>query len=249
MVAARSTSTMFPPTCVFVPKRPDGGARSCVGIAGDEASATQLGAIEPAHGIDAAVRLLEVIARRGRTARARDILAAEGDAPFRSALADLLIEDVSPSGKRSRAVIQSDRIGCETDRLRAASVLPSATPTPRRSSALAEAASGAGAIGIRAAAGPRADVYRTYGNGGVRFRQCRRKSWLHCRCRRSAPAYRRLCRRADLFVGAHCRARAGAAGRWDRGVASRWLAPDSHFRLRQGLRSRRQRGAYDCRLA
>ena len=48
------------------------------------------------------VRLLEVIAQHGRTARARDILAAEGDAPFAIGAAGLLIEDETPRGMRSR---------------------------------------------------------------------------------------------------------------------------------------------------
>ena len=38
-------------------------------------------------------RLLDVIAQRGRDARARDIVAADGVAPFRSAIADLLIRN------------------------------------------------------------------------------------------------------------------------------------------------------------
>ncbi len=126
------------------------GTTLCVGIAGDDASATQVGVIEPAHGIDAAIRLLEVIARCGRPARSRDILAAEGGAPFRSALDDLLIEDETPSHKRT----SGDPIG--SHRLRDGSLAcgvglafghADATTLER----LAEAASGAGAIGIRAA--------------------------------------------------------------------------------------------------
>ena len=55
--------------------------------------------------VEAAVRLLEVIARRGRDARARDILAAEGVAPFRIGLADLLIGNVSlPCRAQMRAM-------------------------------------------------------------------------------------------------------------------------------------------------
>ena len=224
------------------------GTTLCVGIAGDDASATQIGVIEPAHGVDAAIRLLEVIARCGRPARSRDILAAEGGAPFRSALDDLLIEDETPSRKRT----SGDPIG--SHRLRDGSLAcgvglafghADATTLER----LAEAAERRWRDRHTCSDGPRADDYRTYGNGGVRFRQCRRKSWLHCRSRRSTPAYRRLCRRADLFIGAHCRARTGAAGRWDRGVTSRWFAPGSHLRLRQGLRLRRQRAPHHCRFA
>ena len=65
----------------------NGGAALHVSVAGDGASAVELGVVPPACGIDAAVRLLEVIARRGRDARAREVLATEGLAPFRAALA------------------------------------------------------------------------------------------------------------------------------------------------------------------
>ena len=59
-------------------------------IGGDGNSATALGQVDPAHGVAAAVRLLEVIARHGRGRRAREIIAAEGDAVFRAALAEIL---------------------------------------------------------------------------------------------------------------------------------------------------------------
>ena len=49
-----------------------------VGVGGDEASAADLGVIAPAHGVEAVMRLLECLAKRGRDARARDVLAAEG---------------------------------------------------------------------------------------------------------------------------------------------------------------------------
>ncbi len=98
------------------------------------------------------IKLLEVIARRGPTARARDILAAEGDTLFRSALADLLIEDVTPLGK---CIDGGEPI--ESHRLRDGSLAcgvglafghADATTLER----LIEAARAAGAIGIRAAA-------------------------------------------------------------------------------------------------
>jgi precorrin-3B synthase len=67
-----------------------------VGVGGDAARATQLGMVAPNNGVEAAMRLLEVIARYGRDARARDILAAEGVAAFRSTLADLLLIPARP---------------------------------------------------------------------------------------------------------------------------------------------------------
>jgi precorrin-3B synthase len=129
-----------------------GGVTLRVGIAVDEGRATQVGAINPAHGIIATVRLLEVIAQRGRTARARDILTAEGEAPFRSALADLLIENVTPFGNRS----SGQPIG--SHRLRDGSLacgvgLAFGHADAATLERLVEAASAAGAVGIRAAAG------------------------------------------------------------------------------------------------
>jgi precorrin-3B synthase len=72
------------------------GAVLRISVGGDDASAMKLGTVGPEGGIDAAVRLLEVVARGGRSARARDIIATKGAAYVRSAIADLLIADTSP---------------------------------------------------------------------------------------------------------------------------------------------------------
>jgi precorrin-3B synthase len=60
-----------------------------VSVGGDAGSAAPLGAIAPANGVEAAVRLLEVMARHGRTSRARDVLAADDVEPFHEAIAEL----------------------------------------------------------------------------------------------------------------------------------------------------------------
>jgi precorrin-3B synthase len=62
-----------------------------VSAGGDESSAADLGIIAPADGIEAVMRLLEVLAKRGRTTRARDVLAREGATAFRSATDSLVI--------------------------------------------------------------------------------------------------------------------------------------------------------------
>ena len=128
------------------------GATLRVGIAGDEGSAMQAGAIAPADGVEAVAKLLEVVARHGRTARARDILAVEGETPFRSTLTDLLIEDRTPPRKRAGG----DPIG--SHRLRNGSLACGVDLAFGHADAatlerLVEAASAAGAVGIRAAAG------------------------------------------------------------------------------------------------
>jgi precorrin-3B synthase len=68
----------------------DGAVQLRVSIGGDEASATHLGFIAPTDGVTAAIRLIDVIAQRGRDARAKDIILKEGAAPFSAAIADVL---------------------------------------------------------------------------------------------------------------------------------------------------------------
>ena len=64
----------------------DGNTVLRVSVGGDSTSSVEIGFVSPTRAADAAVRLLEVIAQRGRAARARDVLATEGLAPFRTAL-------------------------------------------------------------------------------------------------------------------------------------------------------------------
>jgi precorrin-3B synthase len=81
-----------------------------VSIGGDGASAVMLGTITPDHVVAVTTRLLEVIARRGHGTRARDIVAAEGMAPFREALADLLAATANPGASEDPA-LNSRRTG------------------------------------------------------------------------------------------------------------------------------------------
>jgi precorrin-3B synthase len=68
-----------------------------VGVAGDGTTATKVGTVASADGVEAARRLLDIISRCGRTARARDVLASDGVAPFHAVIADLIINGVSSS--------------------------------------------------------------------------------------------------------------------------------------------------------
>ena len=63
-----------------------------VAVGGDAATATPIGAVAVEHACGAALSLLRVIAARGEAARARDIVAAEGAAPFGCAIAHIPIE-------------------------------------------------------------------------------------------------------------------------------------------------------------
>jgi precorrin-3B synthase len=62
-------------------------------IAGDAASATPLGPLRPASAIAATVRILELIAARGRNVRAIDVVRSDGIQAFKSIIAD----DLDPS--------------------------------------------------------------------------------------------------------------------------------------------------------
>ncbi len=62
-----------------------------VSVGGDQARAAELGQVAPAQGIETVIRLLEVIARRGRDVRAREILAREGVEVFLPAIRELLL--------------------------------------------------------------------------------------------------------------------------------------------------------------
>jgi precorrin-3B synthase len=65
----------------------DGDVALCIAAGGDAANAAPLGSIARRDGIEAVIRLLDVIARRGRDARARDIPAQA----FSSAIAEFMI--------------------------------------------------------------------------------------------------------------------------------------------------------------
>jgi len=135
-----------------------GGVLLRVGVGGDGASASQLGVVAPAHAVEVAERLLEVVARRGGALRARDVLAAEGVAVFRSAVADLLLA-ISP-GESEPAPLRGnerrvDSIGLHRLRdgtLACGTGLAFGHADAATLERLAEAASTAGASGMRAAA-------------------------------------------------------------------------------------------------
>ena len=67
-----------------------------IALGGDGVSATPLGTIVPTDCTEAALGLLEIIARRGLSARARDVLAAKGIEPFRESVSKLLLTSARP---------------------------------------------------------------------------------------------------------------------------------------------------------
>jgi precorrin-3B synthase len=123
-----------------------------VSIGGDMARAPKLGRIKAVHGIEAVIELLHVIARRGRNARARDILAGEGVAVFRSAIEPLLS---APPRESANERCTTAPIGVFPLRARMAVGIgfPFGHADAVMLERLAEAARGGGAIGFRTAPG------------------------------------------------------------------------------------------------
>jgi precorrin-3B synthase len=74
----------------------DGVALLCVSVGGDGKSAIPIGCIAVQDGAEVTKRLVDIIAQRGHHVRARDIVAAEGIAVFRSAIEDLLVASAPP---------------------------------------------------------------------------------------------------------------------------------------------------------
>jgi precorrin-3B synthase len=144
------------------------GAVLRVSIGGADTGATELGAVAPHHGTKAAVRLLDVIAGGGRSARARDVIAVSGIAAFRAAVADLLISYTSP--RKSSDI--GEPIG--THRLRDGTFAVGIGPAFGHADAvtlerLTEAAHALGANGLRAAPGRALLIIGLADEGGSRL--------------------------------------------------------------------------------
>jgi len=86
-----------------------------IAVGGDSAGATPLGVVARRHAIEAVIALLEVLTKFGRDGRARDIVSAHGAAPFRAALADLVLSagpgESDPGLNSWRRARQRDVIG------------------------------------------------------------------------------------------------------------------------------------------
>jgi precorrin-3B synthase len=129
-----------------------GGAIFEIGIGGDAARATSLGAVTPDDGVAAVVGLLDVIAQRGRAARARDVIATDGAGAFRAAVAGLLLGDAPLSRLRaSRQAIGAHKL--HDGSLAIGIGLPFGHTDARALERLADMAATVGASGVRTAAG------------------------------------------------------------------------------------------------
>lgn len=72
------------------------GACLHIAVAGEAQSATPIGAVAIGRAVEAVVNIVRVVAAAGPATRARDIVAANGAAAFRHALADALIDRAPP---------------------------------------------------------------------------------------------------------------------------------------------------------
>jgi precorrin-3B synthase len=140
-----------------------------IAVGGDGASATQLGVVAPANGVEAAIRLLAVMAGRDPDLRARDILKGEGIAPFQKALAscpalcgastsDAEVNDVDGRDRPGQDDLGTGRAVFGVHRLRDGSFARGVGLAFGHTQAsalefLAEAADTAGASGMRTAPG------------------------------------------------------------------------------------------------
>ena len=125
-----------------------------VGVAGDAATAKNLGVVASMDGVEAARRILEVIARHGRAARARDVLATDGAGPFKAVLAGLIVAPDhydAGSAARMKGAIGRHVLRDGSFAYGLGFAFGHAEATTLES--LAQAANMCGATGIRAAAG------------------------------------------------------------------------------------------------
>jgi precorrin-3B synthase len=144
-------------------QKTNGDVRLDISIGGDGESAVPLGAVKLTSGVTATIRLLEVIARHGRDARARDVLAAGDIELLRESVSDLLQTSARPResedpelDSRLRGNERKIAIGlhCLRDGLYASGVaLAFGHATAPVLEQLADAAEDAGARGVRTAPG------------------------------------------------------------------------------------------------
>lgn len=122
-----------------------------VAVAGDAESATHLGAVASEHAIEAAMKLLRLIAAAGPAARARDIIAASGAAAFRHALADILIDLPRPAPRPAPDPVGAHVLGDGTMAIGLGLAFGHADASALEE--LAHAAATAGTMGLRTAPG------------------------------------------------------------------------------------------------
>ena len=223
-----------------------------IGVGGDAASAIDLGLIAPEYALEAVLRLLSVLAQRGSSVRASDVIAAEGAIPFHDALASARAASATqfdPDGATnlnlSSASSQSkDAIGLH--QLRDGSLacgigLAFGHAEASLLEKVAGAAAAAGARGLRTAPNrallaigltpqDAATFFAAADQLGFVTRAGDPRRHVHC-----------LRRRTVMRLRLYRRTRFSAAHRRRCGAISRRRIDAPHFRLRQRLRPCRRR--------
>jgi precorrin-3B synthase len=127
------------------------GGRLHVALGGDAAAATPVGAVARERAVEAIVRLLAVIAARGREARARDMIRSDGTDALRAAVVDLLIAAPAPPARPQAEPVGLHRL--RDGRVAAGLGLAFGHTDATALHQLVDAAKAAGADGIRTAPG------------------------------------------------------------------------------------------------
>jgi precorrin-3B synthase len=122
-----------------------------VGLGGDAASATPIGAVAPADALELVARLLETMAHHGPQARAHDLIRRHGPDEFRAVVAERLIDTAGPAPRpRSEPIgthpLRDERLGLGIG-------LAFGHTDANACENLIEAARRAGALGLRTAPG------------------------------------------------------------------------------------------------
>jgi precorrin-3B synthase len=128
------------------------GDAVAVSVGGDAAGASHLGVVALKDGTAVVLRLLEILALHGRDARTRDVIRAKGIAAFRTAIADLIINNRATASQRR----SGDAIGSHPLRngsLACGVGLAFGHADASSLQRLTEAAAAAGASGLRTAPG------------------------------------------------------------------------------------------------
>jgi precorrin-3B synthase len=122
-----------------------------VAAGGNETSAMDLGSIAPERAVETVLRLLDMLVRRGRSVRARDLMAAQGADALRDAIASVCDR---PAAQSQRSAANGNVIGLHALRdgaLACGVGLAFGHADAKALERLADAAAKAGARGFRAA--------------------------------------------------------------------------------------------------
>jgi len=124
-----------------------------VSVGGNDSHASKLGSIAPSYGVEAAIGLLDVIARHGHEARARDVLATEGAKAFHAAFKKAVLAPLDSRLRGNERTTPIDTFPLRDGTLAIGVGLAFGHADSDALERLVDAADAAGAIGLRTAPG------------------------------------------------------------------------------------------------